>query len=177
VSGNGRAGTLRAEFTDAMAELVSGVCVVTARGPGGDPCGLVATSLCPYSADPPAVLVCVGRRGRARHAIASAGAFGVHVLSAGREDIAREFAAPGADRFTDLDWAWDADVPALALEHVVVYLHCARVAVKSHGDHAIVIGEVRRVATVPDEPLVYHHRRMDWRLERAQAAARPDARA
>lgn len=51
-----------------MAELVSGVCALTARGDDGEPYGLVATSLCSYSDDPPAVLVCVGRSGRARAA-------------------------------------------------------------------------------------------------------------
>jgi flavin reductase (DIM6/NTAB) family NADH-FMN oxidoreductase RutF len=152
-------------FSDAMAELVSGVCVVTAAGRDGAPCGLLATSLCSYSADPPAILVCVSRRGRACAALASAPAFGVHVLRDEYEHIARWFATNGSDKFTAVDWGWDGGVPALAHTHVVAYLRCARVALKRHGDHAIVIGRVEHVATAPGEPLIYLRRRMDWRLE------------
>jgi flavin reductase ActVB len=152
------------EFVDAMAELVSGVCVVTAPGRDGRPYGLVATSLCSYSADPPVVLVCVGRRGRARTAVASAPAFGVHVLCDDQENIARWFATPGAEKFAAVDWSWDGPVPALADDHVVVYLRCNRVAGMRYGDHAVVIGEVRRVRTLPGEPLIHLRRRMTWRL-------------
>ena len=153
------------QFAAAMSELVSGVCVVTARGRDGQPYGLVATSLCSYSADPPAVLVCVGRSGRARRAVASAGCFGVHVLCDGQEEVAHWFALPATDRFAAVDWEWDDGVPALARHHVVAYLRCQRAVVKPHGDHAVVIGEVDRVETVPREPLVYLRRRMDWRLD------------
>jgi flavin reductase (DIM6/NTAB) family NADH-FMN oxidoreductase RutF len=156
---------LTGAFSDAMAELVSGVCVVTAAGRDGAPYGLLATSLCSYSADPPTVLVCVGRHGRARSAVASAPAFGVHVLCDEHEDVAHRFATNGSDRFTALDWSWDDGVPALARDHVVAYLRCARVAVKRHGDHAIVIGRVEHVETAPGEPLVCLRRRMDWRLQ------------
>jgi flavin reductase ActVB len=153
-----------------MAELVSGVCVVTACGSDGEPYGLVATSLCSYSADPPAVLVCVGRNGRARAAVASAPAFGVHVLCGDQEEVARWFATAGADKFAAVDWEWDDDVPALTPGRVVAYLRCARAAVMWHGDHAVVIGDVERVETQPREPLVYRRRRMDWRLDPVHSA-------
>jgi flavin reductase ActVB len=157
--------TVKAEFADAMAQLVSGVCVVTARRRDGGPSGLLATSICSYSADPPAILFCVGRHGRARAAILVARAFGVHVLRADRETVARRFALPGADRFAAVDWEWDAGVPALAADLVVAYFRCVTVAVKHHGDHAILIGEVTRVETGESEPLVYLRRRMDWRVQ------------
>jgi flavin reductase ActVB len=156
---------LTGSFSDAMAELVSGVCIVTAAGRDGAPYGLLATSLCSYSSDPPTVLVCVGRRGRARTAVASAPAFAVHVLCDQDEDIAQWFATNGSDRFAAVDWSWDEGVPALAQDHVVAYLRCGRAAVKRHGDHAMVIGRVEHVETAPGEPLVYLRRRMDWRLE------------
>jgi flavin reductase ActVB len=153
-------------FARAMADLVSGVCVVTARGRDGRPYGLVATSLCSYSADPPAVLLCVGRDGRARAAVSSAPAFGVHVLAEEQEHVARWFATNGVDKFAAVDWMWDVGVPSLELDHVVAYLRCRRAAVKRHGDHAIVIGDVERVvASSARDPLVYLRRRMDWRLE------------
>jgi flavin reductase (DIM6/NTAB) family NADH-FMN oxidoreductase RutF len=158
--------SLQTAFADAMAQLVSGVCVVTARARSGEPRGFAATSLCAYSAQPPTVLLCVGRRGRASAAVVGAPTFAVHILRAEREDIARWFSTPRADRFAAVDWEWDAGVPALSLDQIVVYLWCARVAVKRHGDHAIVIGEVQRIHNTPSEPLVYRQRHMDWRLMR-----------
>jgi flavin reductase ActVB len=152
-------------FTDAMAELVSSVCVVTARGPDGEPQGLVATSLCSYSSDPPAVLVCVGRDGRARAAVALAHTFGVHILGEDQQDVARRFCTPGADKFAAVDWHWDDHVPALTPGRVVAYLRCIQAAVMAHGDHIAVIGEVEHVETAPRDPLVYLRRRMGWRLQ------------
>jgi flavin reductase ActVB len=153
------------EFREAMAELVRNVYIVTARGRDRRPYGLVATSLCSYSCDPPSVLVCVGREGRARVAVASALEFGVHVLGGDQGHLARRFAAPGVDKFTTVDWAWDEGVPALAPGRVVVYLRCTRAAVMSHGDHIAVIGKVEHVETAPREPLVYRRRRVGWRLD------------
>jgi flavin reductase ActVB len=151
-----------------MAELVSGVSVITVCGRDGAPHGLVATSVCSYSDDPPAILVCVGTHGRARAAIASAPGFAVHVLGDEQGGLARWFAADGTDKFAAVDWSWDHGVPALA--DVVVYLRCRRAAVKRHGDHVMVIGAVEQVEIGPGEPLVYLRRRMGWRLDDAAQA-------
>jgi flavin reductase (DIM6/NTAB) family NADH-FMN oxidoreductase RutF len=62
----------------------------------------------------------------------------------------------------------------LTLDHVVAYLRCGRAAIKRHGDHAIVIGEVQHVETAPHEPLVYLRRRMGWRLMPAAGGRQPD---
>lgn len=91
---------------------------------------------------------------------ASALEFGVHVLGGDHEDVARRFGAPGTHRFAAVDWHWDDGVPALTPGRVVAYLRCTRAAVMSHGDHSVVIGEVKRVETAPREPLVYLRRRM-----------------
>jgi flavin reductase (DIM6/NTAB) family NADH-FMN oxidoreductase RutF len=155
------------EFAQAMDELVTGVYLLTARGKDRTPYGIVATSLCAYSADPPAVLACVGRGGPAGTAIGSASTFAVHVLDDAQTYVARAFAAPGEAfaSFPTVDWSWDEDVPALAPGQVVAYLRCARLAATRFGDHAIVIGEVERVQTAPRQPLVRARGRLDWRLD------------
>jgi flavin reductase ActVB len=156
---------MRIAFTNAMAQFVSGVCVVTAQAPVGGPAGLLATSVCSYSADPPALLVCVGREGLACTAISAAHSFAVQLLRAGREDVARRFAMPGAERFASIPWRWDAGVPALPQDLIVAYLRCATTAVMPHGDHVVVIGEVKRTITSSGAaPLIYMRRRMDWSL-------------
>jgi flavin reductase (DIM6/NTAB) family NADH-FMN oxidoreductase RutF len=149
-------------FRDAMAGLVSGVAVVTARHEDGSPCGLVATSISSFSAAPPSVLVSIGHVSRCHTALVASQHFGVHVLSAGQSDLADLFASRAEDKFTGADWAWDEDVPVLG--GVLAYLRCRRSALFEVYDHSILIGDVAGGAVHGGEPLVYRGRRMDWRL-------------
>ena len=151
-------------FREAMAGLASGVAVVTARRPDGRPCGLVATSVSSFSAAPPSVLVSIGHESRCHHALAECEVFGMHLLRADQEPLARVFAGLGDDKFAGLEWDWDRDgVPQLT--DVLGYLRCRRSALFELYDHSILIGDVTGGEVAPGEPLVYLARRMDWRLE------------
>jgi flavin reductase ActVB len=151
-------------FRDAMAGLCSGVAVVTARREDGEPCGLLATSISSFSAQPPSVLASIGHASRCHTALAECEHFGVHILEAAQEPLARTFAGLGEDKFAGLEWDWDEDVPALG--GVLAYLRCRRGALFELYDHSILIGDVIDGRRGPGEPLVYMERRMDWRLER-----------
>jgi flavin reductase (DIM6/NTAB) family NADH-FMN oxidoreductase RutF len=73
--------------------------VVTAISADGSPVGLTINSLTSVSLDPPLVLWCV-QRGSARFRIfARAGHFGVSLLAAHQERLARRFAARHPARF------------------------------------------------------------------------------
>jgi flavin reductase (DIM6/NTAB) family NADH-FMN oxidoreductase RutF len=149
-------------FADAMAELASGVAVVTARHAGGQPCGLLVSSICSYSASPPSVLVAIGQERASYPAIADCHEFGVHLLGAEDGPTAEVFATRRDDKFAGLAWRWDGTVPRLGTASV--FLACVRRAVLPHGDHAVVIGEVVRATLRAGEPLVYYRRRLGWRL-------------
>src|SRR5918992_1482575 len=90
-------------FRDAMAGLASGVAVVTARRSDGQPCGLVATSVSAFSAEPPSVLVSIAHSSRCHEALTGSDAFGVHVLAADQEPLAHAFAGRGDDKFAGVD--------------------------------------------------------------------------
>ena len=151
-------------FREAMAGLCSGVAVLTARRPDGPPCGLVATSISSFSAAPPSVLASIDHRSRCHHALIECEHFGVHLLRAGQEPLARVFASLSEDKFEGVDWTWDADVPRVA--GALAYLRCSRSAMFELYDHSILIGDVVGGQREPGEPLVYMDRRMDWRLRR-----------
>ncbi len=155
--------TLAEVFTEAMANLVSGVAVVTARRPDDKPCGLLISSVCSYSVDPPSLLVSIGCGSRSYGPLLSQPEFGVHLLGSADLPIARVFAGRGEDKFTGLDWAWDGGVPRLRV--VPIYLRCLRRRVFHHGDHAILIGEVAAGKLADDDPLVYYRRGLHWRLQ------------
>jgi flavin reductase ActVB len=152
-------------FRDAMASLASGIAVVTARREDGSPCGLAATSLASFSVDLPSVLVSIARSSRCHDALVRAEHFGVHILSAEQEPLARVFAGRGVDKFAGVEWSWDDDVPAI--EGAMAYLRCRRVAVFEHYDHSILVGDVLGGVFREGEPLVYLGRSMGWRLRDA----------
>ncbi|MFG2139935.1 flavin reductase family protein [Streptomyces sp. NPDC048650] len=149
-------------FLDAMSSLASGVAVVTAADRLGDPCGLLVSSLCSYSASPPSVLLAVDQRSRSYAPLLAAEEFAVHLLHASQSEVASVFAGRGDHKFAAQDWAWDGPVPRLG--GALVYLRCARAKAVEHGDHAILVGNVIGCDVSPGEPLVYFRRSLAWRL-------------
>lgn len=149
-------------FGDLMCELPSGVAVVTTRGPQG-PIGLAVTSVTSYTAAPPSVLVSIADSSRCYDHLLAGETFGVHVLHAGQQDIARTFASKADDKFAELAWAWDGDVPHIA--GALAFLRCATEASFTHRDHTILIGRITSTRWTDDvEPMVYLRRRFAWRL-------------
>jgi flavin reductase (DIM6/NTAB) family NADH-FMN oxidoreductase RutF len=145
-----------------MASLASGVTVLTARRGDGHPCGLAATSVASYSAEPPSLLASVAHESRCHGALSESERFGVHILRADELDVARVFAGKGDDKFGGLDWRWDGDVPELT--GTIAYLRCRRVANFERYDHTILIGDLDGGRIETGEPLLYARRRMDWLL-------------
>lgn len=149
-------------FHEAMASLASGVSVITARRRDGHPCGLAATSVASFSAQPPSLLVSVDHGSRCHAALAGCRRFGLHLLHAGQEPVARTFAGRGDDKFGGLDWQWDGDVPRIG--GALAYLRCARAENFERYDHTILIGDIEGGTLGSGEPLLYARRRMDWLL-------------
>jgi flavin reductase ActVB len=149
-------------FTDAMAALVSGVAVITARRDDGQPCGLVATSISSFSANPPSVLVSVDHSSRCHRALVDGDTFGVHVLAAEQEHLARVFAGKGEDKFAGVEWEWDDGVARIAA--TLSYLRCRRSALFELYDHSLLVGDVTGGSLTRGEPLVYMSRTFGWGL-------------
>ena len=151
-------------FSEAMSHMASGVAVITARRTNdGEPCGLAATAVVSYSAAPPSLLVSVGHSSRCHAHLEVCEHFEVHILGADQEDLARRFAAKGDDKFADLAWDWDHDVPVLA--DPLAYLRCRRAENFDRYDHTILVGDIAGGRVDSGEPLLYARRRMDWALQ------------
>jgi flavin reductase (DIM6/NTAB) family NADH-FMN oxidoreductase RutF len=143
-------------FREAMAGLVSGVAVVTARRDDGHPCGLVATSVSSFSANPPSVLVSVDHSSRCHRALVDGNTFGVHVLTRDQEQLAHVFAGRGDDKFAGVDWTWDEGVARIG--GTLSYLRCRRSALFELYDHSLLVGDVTGGTIEVGEPLVYVRR-------------------
>jgi flavin reductase (DIM6/NTAB) family NADH-FMN oxidoreductase RutF len=154
-------------FREAMTHLASGVAVITTRRPDGVPCGLAATSLTSYSAHPPSLLVSIWHGSRCHTALERCERFGVHLLRSDQLELAHRFADRQLpDKFADLDWGWDEDVPKLG--GTLVYLRCRRAENFVRYDHTVLIGDIVTGRLEPGEPLVYARRRMDWLMQPMQ---------
>ncbi len=143
-----------ASFRAAMAMLPTGVTVVSAGGPDG-PAGATANAVCSLSVEPMLMLACLDRGSRTLLAVQAANHFGISVLHSGQEQIARSFAtkAPVADKWEGVAWSERAGIPAI--DGALVWIACELRDVIAGGDHVIVTGEVRDLATGKGDPLVF----------------------
>ena len=116
----------------------------------------------PFSAQPPSVLVSVDHQSRCHRALVEGDTFGVHILRADQEPLARVFAGKGDDKFAGVDWHWDGEVPELA--GTLAYLRCRRAARFEQYDHTVLVGVIEGGRIEEGEPLLYARRRMDWLL-------------
>ena len=139
-----------------MAMLPTGVTVVTAAGPDG-PAGATANAVSSLSIEPTPTLACLDRGSRTLLAVQAANRFGISVLHAGQEPIARAFAtkAPVADKWDGVSAGSERDdIPAI--DDALAFVACDLRDVIAGGDHVIVTGEVTALETSSGDPLVFH---------------------
>ncbi len=80
-----------------MGHFATGVTVVTANGPSG-PVGMTANAVCSLSLDPLLLLVCFANGARTLRVVRETERFGVNVLAAGQQELARLFASKAPER-------------------------------------------------------------------------------
>ena len=144
-----------ARFRAAMGMLPTGVTIVTATGPDG-PAGATANAVCSLSIEPMLMLACLDRGSRTLLAVQAANRFGISVLHAGQEQIARSFAtkAPVADKWAGVAWSERDGIPAI--DDALAWIASDLRDVIAGGDHVIVTGEVTGLETSDGAPLVFH---------------------
>ncbi|HKO37993.1 MAG TPA: flavin reductase family protein [Solirubrobacterales bacterium] len=144
-----------ASFRAALAGLPTGVTIVTANGPDG-PAGATANAVSSLSIEPMMMLACLDRGSRTLLAVQAADSFGISVLHAGQEPIARTFAtkAPVAEKWAGVGWSDRDGIPAV--DDALIWIACDLRDVISAGDHVIVTGDVRALESREGDPLVFH---------------------
>jgi 3-hydroxy-9,10-secoandrosta-1,3,5(10)-triene-9,17-dione monooxygenase reductase component len=144
-----------ARFRAAMAMLPTGVTVVSAAGPDG-PAGATANAVCSLSIEPMLMLACLDRGSRTLLAVQAANSFGISVLHAGQEQVARAFAtkAPVAEKWDGVAWSERDGIPAI--DDALAWIACDLRDVIAGGDHVIVTGEVTELEAPGGEPLLFH---------------------
>jgi len=115
------------QLRDALASFATGVTVVTAVAPDGEPRGMTASSFNSVSMDPPLILWSVTKSSRSAEVFSTARHFNVHVLSADQVQLSNHFASSGVDKFKNIVYQHDENnVPVLA-ESAALF-HCRQIA-------------------------------------------------
>ncbi|NRQ39758.1 flavin reductase [Nonomuraea sp. NN258] len=129
---------------------------------GGAPHGMTASSFTSVSLRPPLVLVCVDRHA-IMHARLGVGHFGVSVLAAGQEALARHFAdlsrPMGAAQFVGVDHRPGALTGVPLIDGAVAGFECELWRSYDGGDHTIFVGRLlsaERPAGPAREPLIFY---------------------
>ncbi|MFH9472153.1 flavin reductase family protein [Streptomyces clavifer] len=129
---------------EVMSLFATGVTVLSVGGE--DIHGMTANAFTSVSLDPPSVLCCVAHSAVMYKAITSAGHFGVSIMEAGQEGLARFFADKkrplGPSQFTGVDWVPGTRTGAPLLSGSLAWLECELSAAHDIGDHTVFIGDV-----------------------------------
>jgi flavin reductase (DIM6/NTAB) family NADH-FMN oxidoreductase RutF len=143
-----------ARFRSVMGHFATGVTVVTATTADG-PVGMTANAVCSLSLEPLLLLVAFDNEARTLPAVRATGRFGVNVLAAGQEDLARLFASklPESEKFAGVPHTVRDGIPVI--EDALAWVGCRLERLIPGGDHTIGIGAVEAAEAGPGEPLLW----------------------
>ena len=144
------------EFRKALGMFATGVTIVTARSAQGELVGLTANSFNSVSMTPPLVLWSLARAAGSMAAFSTGSHYAINILSAEQQDLARQFAARGNNRFAGVAFVPGAGGAPL-LEGAVATFECFNRSRYEEGDHVIFVGEVERCThRAGASPLLFH---------------------
>jgi flavin reductase len=158
---------VREQFVSAMRFAVTGVNVVTTSGPSGQ-FGLTVSAMCPVSADPALLLVCINQKSPICDALVVNRVFCINVLSTQQHEIARVFSGDaGTAKVYDFGAAqWESGRANVArLIGAIATFDCELEDVHSAGTHRIFIGRVCSASTHSGTPLLHTDRSYGFPLK------------
>jgi flavin reductase (DIM6/NTAB) family NADH-FMN oxidoreductase RutF len=150
-----RRGVDASQFRQLLGRFATGVTVLTARTPEGEPLGMTASSVASVSLDPPLVLVSVDKTNDMHAALERATHFVLNILSAEQEALSRRFAATGEERFRGVSFSENEHGIAV-LEGVIAHIDCEKQIAVPGGDHTVFFGLVVGGHATDKRPLLYY---------------------
>ncbi len=146
------------EFRTALGGFPTGVTVVTACDPNGEPVGMTANSFSSVSLDPPLILWSVARNANSFEAFNEATEFAIHVLHSGQENVSTLFATKEIDKFGELNYSKSSgNVPLL--DDYMTRFECKTEMRYEGGDHVIIVGRVVAFDKKERKPLGFYQGR------------------
>jgi flavin reductase (DIM6/NTAB) family NADH-FMN oxidoreductase RutF len=142
-------------FREAFGRFATGVAVITSATSAASG-GMTANALCSLSLDPLLALVCFQNNARTLSIVRESGRFGVNVLAAHHEEVARVFASkvPESEKLEGIAHHFETGVPII--EGALSWVVCSLRDEIAGGDHTIAIGEVVAIGLGEGDPLVWY---------------------
>ncbi|MFI8521921.1 flavin reductase family protein [Streptomyces sp. NPDC085481] len=152
-----------------MSRFASGVVVLSVGEPHVH--AMTANAFGSVSLDPPLVQCCVAHTAVMHDSLTRSRSFGVSILGAGQEPLARYFADKsrplGLPQFDGISWTPGPLTGAPLLPGALAWLECKLVESYVAGDHSLFLGEVLASATGDGEGALLFYA---GRFERTQAS-------
>ena len=140
-------------FRNVLGHLPTGVTVVTAFGSSG-PAAMAVNSVTSLSLDPPLILFCPARSSTTWPDIRSSGRFCINVLAEHHEELSKQFAAKGVDRFAGISCHERTSGPGI--DDAVAWIDAELEVEHGGGDHTIAVARVVGLAAAAELlPLVF----------------------
>jgi flavin reductase (DIM6/NTAB) family NADH-FMN oxidoreductase RutF len=156
---------------DAFGTFATGVTIITAVRPDGQPVGITANSFASVSLDPPLILWCIASASASVVAFAKGAAFAVTVLGEREKEVALHFASRAIDKFPQgASPGPHGPAPLVPGTHPC-RLDCVVEDVHSSGDHLIIVGRVQALDRRGGAPLAFHDGRFGKLLADAPATS------
>lgn len=144
------------DFRGTLGRFATGVTVITALAPDGEPIGVTISSFNSVSLEPPLILWSLSLNSPNLETFRQASHYAVNVLSVDQQEISDRFASRSNKRFEGiLRHAGLGGVPLL--EGCCAVFECTNEAHYPGGDHLIFVGHVERFALGEAvRPLIFH---------------------
>lgn len=142
------------DFRRVMGAFVTGVTVVSATGRDGRMAGITVNSITSVSLTPRLLLWCLGDQSARYDFFAAADVWGVTMLGAAEEALARRYARVETEAIAAEEAEMFAGAPVLrtGIAHIACRTHDRRRA----GDHLIIMGEVIDLRVKPGAALSFY---------------------
>ncbi len=147
------------EYRQAWSRFATGVTIITTIESDGGVHGMTANGVTSVSLDPPMALACVGHNRNTHGLIASTGRYGMSVLSASQEHVARHFTLPPGARPVDHSIRIAELGKSPVIGGAIAAMDCRVVSAHESGDHTIFVAEVESIRIGAGAPLVWYEGR------------------
>lgn len=144
------------EYRQAWSRFATGVTIITTIESDGGVHGMTANGVTSVSLDPPMALACVGHNRNTYGLIKATGRYGMSVLSASQEYVARHFTLPPEARPVDHSIRFGELGKSPVIEGAIAAMDCRVVSAHESGDHTIFVAEVESIRIGEGAPLIWY---------------------
>ncbi len=142
-------------FRLVLGHFATGVAIVTAIDER-EPVGMTIQSFCSLSLEPPMILICPALTSTTWPRIEAVGQMCVNLLADGQEDLARQFARSGGNKYKDVRWTPSSATGSPMVEGTLAWIDCQIHHTYPGGDHLIVVARVLDLEARTDlRPLIF----------------------